>query len=562
MEDIIVLPPKSREGVTVYAADFGFAPDVQDNTDALCRAIAHCRAVGARKLCLAPGTYRIKSEDYIPLDDFEDFILDGCGAEIISETSYFFLLRRCRRVLVRNLTLDFDWAQFHLATLVRVVSRKGTEMTLEFLNGPAPRSCDVCSFNRFDPVRLTPGVEDGMEFWAHSHELFDFRPGHIPNSLTFQCTAANSEHMLPGQIYLARHLRQRQGAGFYVLDSEHITLRGNTIYSTMGMAHVIDGHSHHVLFDREVIRIRPGSNRFLSTDGDGIHVIRSTGYIVIQNCDFSGMGDDSINIHDCNMFISRRLSADTVLLENMGIGDPGDRFDLRNPDFSPAGVQLTLKQIRTNAQGAWELQFEETLPEEVGEGHMLMCRSYCGDHYIIRHNHFHDHRARGLLLQTSHGLVENNLFENIQGAAIFVMLEILRGSWYEGAGAEDITIRNNIFRNCNCCTWTTTIDVMAVLPDNTSQFKTFRDIRISDNAIITTKAPAVYISTCDGLTCDHNHIIFTGGPSKYPPVITERSSNCAFHGTTVGGAAITDQDILISKDTTSRRCMPLYAGLY
>ncbi len=551
LSDFTVLRPESHGGATVYAADFGFSPENPDNTDALQRAIAHCRSVGAEKLCLASGVYRIKSPDYILLEGFADFTLDGCGAEIISETSYFFALKSCTRVLVTGLTLDIDWEMHWPASLVQVVSNENHKLTLKFLNRPAPASCDICSFNRYDGERLTPGAQDGLEIWIHPHELSDFAPGDH-NTLQLRCTACNAQRMAPGEIYLARHMRQRRGAAFFLRDSSHITVENNRVYSTLGMTHLVDGYSHHLRFNREVIQIRPGSDRYISTDGDGIHIVRSLGHILIENCDFSGMGDDSVNIHDCNMLITHLPAPDTVLLEGEGTGQPGDTFELRRRDFSPLGT-LTLKEIRRTDTGVYRLQFTQPLPAEVGDGYILLCKSFCSDRYIIRNNYFHHHRARGLLLQTSHGLVEHNRFEDIQGAAIFVMLEILREHWYEGSGAEDITIRSNVFQNCNCGTWTTTVDVMAYLPDNTSPYKIYRDIKICDNTIVTAKAPAVYLSSCQDLTFTGNQITFTGSPSGYPTVIAERS--CGI---------VCDEgiDLQHSPNTDTRRCMPLYAHLY
>jgi hypothetical protein len=562
MNEIIILPPQTHGGIVVYATDFGFSTEATDNAEALRRALAHCKDTGAEKLCLAPRCYRMKNQDFILLDGFEDFTLDGCGAELLSETSYFFLMQNCSRVMVENITMDFDWEIYRPASLIRVLDQKDRVLTVEFLNCEAPESCDICSFNRFDPQRLTPGVEDGLEIWVHNENLSDFRPGDAPNSLTFRCNEPHVAKMRPGEIYLARHMRQRRGCNLFMVDCTHMTMKNNTIYCNLGMTHMVGGLSHHILFDGEVIKVRPNSERYISVDGDGIHIIRSKGHIVIQNCDFSGMGDDSVNIHDCNYFVLKKTAADTVLLENEGAGVPGDLFDLRAPDFAPTGMVLTLKQLIRHENGAYSLQFLETLPDWVGEGCMLTCRSFRSDHYIIRNNYFHDHRARGLLLQASHGLVEHNRLENIQGAGIFVMLEILRGLWYEGSGVEDLTIRNNIFQNCNCGTWTSTIDLMAVLPDNTSEYKTFRQVVISDNEIITTKAPVAYISNSEGVTFGNNRITFTGGPSGYAPVYKERSSHCIFPGNTIDGRPMIREDVKESNSTVSRRCMPLYAHLY
>ena len=62
------------------------------------------------------------------------------------------------------------------------------------------------------------------------------------------------------------------------------------------------------------------------------------------------------------------------------------------------------------------------------------------------------------MLQCSHGFVENNRFYRQQGASIYVMLELLHGLWFEGSGVDGLTIRNNIFINCNCANWSSVID--------------------------------------------------------------------------------------------------------
>lgn len=228
---------------------------------------------------------------------------------------------------------------------------------------------------------LSPGVPGDPEIWVHPEEFSVLGRGEADNRIRLRCTAKGVETIRPGAFYLVRHLRQRRGAAFFVQDSRHITLQNNCVYSTWGMTHMVNGQSSHILFDGEIIRIRPGSRRHISTDGDGIHIIRSQGYLQIQNCDFSGMGDDDVNIHDCNMLILRRLGSHTLLLENEGAGDPGDRLELLNKDFSPSGVSLTLRAVTQQEDGRYCLEIEEELPDWIEEGHLLLNRHYASDHF-------------------------------------------------------------------------------------------------------------------------------------------------------------------------------------
>lgn len=559
MTQIPVIPPDLRDKTTVYAADFGFSPANEDNAPALARAIEHCRETDAGILRLAPGVYRIKNTDFLTIRDRENFALDGCGAELISETSYFFMVQNCRQVLLENLTLDVDWNILRPASLARVISREDFDLELEFLDDDHPSlDFDICSFNPFDPIWLTPGVPGDPEIWVHPEEFSVLGRGEADNRIRLRCTAKGVETMRPGAFYLVRHLRQRRGAAFFVQDSRHITLQNNCVYSTWGMTHMVNGQSSHILFDGEIIRIRPGSRRHISTDGDGIHIIRSQGYLQIQNCDFSGMGDDDVNIHDCNMLILRRLGSHTLLLENEGAGDPGDRLELLNKDFSPSGVSLTLRAVTQQEDGRYCLEIEEELPDWIEEGHLLLNRHYASDHFVIRNNYFHDHRARGLLLQTKEGLVENNLFRRTQGAGIYIMLETLRGLWYEGTGAGQLVIRNNRLEECNCGGWTTAVDMMATLPDNTSGYTPFSDIRLENNTIRVTQLPAAWLGCCDGVT-------FTGNALEAPPteempaVVCERCRNENLSGNLFCGVPLAVDAVRRTQDVRERNRLQQYS---
>ena len=212
----------------------------------LCGRLPIAEQVDAGILRLAPGVYRIKNTDFLPVSGRRDFVIDGCGAEMISATSFFFGVTDCERVTLQNLTIDVDWQVMRPANLVRLLSRSGQELELEFLDEDCPPlDLDIRSFNPVDPDRLTPGVPGDAEIWLGSGDIPARRRGAAENRIVLTCTAPAVSALRPGGLYILRRIRKRCGAAFYIEDSRHITMRDNTVYGTFGMVHLVNGHSHH-----------------------------------------------------------------------------------------------------------------------------------------------------------------------------------------------------------------------------------------------------------------------------------------------------------------------------
>jgi hypothetical protein len=66
---------------------------------------------------------------------------------------------------------------------------------------------------------------------------------------------------------------------------------------------------------------------------------------------------------------------------------------------------------------------------------------------VIRNNHFHDHRARGILMGGAQALIENNLIERVTMESILVPADT--GPWYEGPGANHVSIERNTICSVN-----------------------------------------------------------------------------------------------------------------
>ncbi len=435
-----------------------------------------------------------------------NFCLNGNKSEFIFSNLGQFRLNDCDHILLRDIIIDWDWEKDRLASLIRVyaISEGYESIEIEFLElETVDTTISFNNMNQYDSVTLTPGTENGQELY-HDHLLTDkIEKGEKENHLRIFPAKDSFPNLSVGDVFLVRH-SPRRGSALIANNCTHMTLQNITVYSSPGNCFVIAGESHHIRLNSCTIGIRPDTNRRMSTDADGYHVAQSKGYHIIENCDFSFMGDDDVNIHDCIGFVLSRIDEYHIQLENAVSSKTGDIFEVKGPDFSDTGIFLELIDNKYENGGSL-LTFKDQIPLSIGETYMLRNTRFNSSHYIIRNNHFHHNRARGLLLQCSDGLVENNRFKGIQGAAIYVMMEALRNHWYEGTGVNHLIIRNNVFENCNVNDWSSIIDIMAIVPDSQSDYPVFSNITIENNRFDEFPSGVVFINKSKNVTIIRNH---------------------------------------------------------
>ena len=138
---------------------------------------------------------------------------------------------------------------------------------------------------------------------------------------------------------------------------------------------------------------------------------------------------------------------------------------------------------------------------------IIFNRTFHTDYYVIQNCRFTNNRARGVLLQGSHGLVENNLFENIQGAAIQIETGC-ENRWSEGQGVNYLLIRGNVIRHCDLNAWQMAVIYMGVyLPGGRTEYPIFTNIELCGNTIVDCPRLAGFFSSCENVRVHHNTVI-------------------------------------------------------
>jgi hypothetical protein len=546
--DSFVIEKPYLSGKRISVADFGAKAEKGIcNTQAFRKAIDACQKLPGTRLDIPKGVYHFYNAPdnvHIPLQNISDTLIDGHGSELIFHTPVaYWDLADCNRIHLKNMIFDWAWDEAPLATVgvIKQVARDGSFIDVVFPSAETvPSDMEIRIVGPFDPKRYTPGFPGGIEFRPYRNTYIhlagenesDEKMQHLVRELSnillpqmeklykdelriyTRNPAWAAERFLKGQCYNFRHF-EYDGVAVRTTRSSHITMENLTIYGCPGSGFFSSGGVHHLHFDRCRIMPRPGTARSISVSVDCLHVGNSQGHLLIEGCDFSFAGDDCINLHDNSSMGVRRLGSHRLLAlrvtESAMQLSKGSEIELRNPDLSPTGYFSRVNSVLYHPnERTCELALDKELPENLDKHSVIFHRSFHTDHYIIRNCRFTNNRARGALLQGSHGLVENNVFENIQGAAIQIETGC-ESRWSEGQGVDDLLIRRNIIRHCDLNAWQMAVIYMGVyLPNGRTDYPVFTRVELYENTIVDCPRLAGFFSSCQNVEFHHNTIINAG----------------------------------------------------
>jgi hypothetical protein len=258
---------------------------------------------------------------------------------------------------------------------------------------------------------------------------------------------------MDGKTVLTRLFRGNHA--FTCIDCQDFTLEQVTVHSAPGMAFVFDRNARNVVVRGNHVTPPCGNTcaqATPSTTGDGLHISGAQGPILVEANDFGWQGDDAVNINGLlvpGSFPDIDAGGDGLVnfkadktwsgrLSTWSVGDAVSVYDMGMKRLAggriesidgPAG-QVGMRADRP-VKGRVAVAVDRLAPKDV----------------VIRNNHFHDHRARGILLGAQSALIEGNLIERVTMQAIVLNADTDR--WFEGPPPRDVTVRNNKIRQVN-----------------------------------------------------------------------------------------------------------------
>ena len=412
-------------------------------------------AEGKSSVTLEKRVYRIKKN--ITLENTRNFTIDGNGAEIImlkNDVSAF-KLTNSNNVTIKNLSVDYDPLPF---TQGKVTKVEGNKFYFTIDNGypKLGKEFQKSYIHLFDKQgewkKSSADVYGKMDIVSPAEAIFTVRGKHV---------VENGDRVA---------VNFRSPSAFAISRCGKMDFENITIFASPGVAF----HSRYgrgkISFDSVKI-VRKKDGRLFACCADGINLATSSGGAVIKNCEFSYLGDDGINFHSELLPVAfKRGKRNFVFIYPYGqfkthfeeVFKKGDEMIFVRPgDYKIIG-KAHLEKILVSKDRKYEKFAPEFFPvrgtsgvsvyevrtlesiEDIPAGSFFYIPASGVEGFEITNNHFHDHRARGIRIMSSCGIIENNRFERLKTAAVTLGGEF--NYWRESGWCNNITVRNNVMR--------------------------------------------------------------------------------------------------------------------
>jgi len=504
--------PKADKLNTVNASDFGLSESNGDNYAAFQSALDYCSQHPQTKLVIDKGTYYFRSPDGLDADNCTDLLIEGSGATFIfSSTGYKFFIRNSDCVEIRNLNVDWNWDESPLASVVTVSNSNPAAHTLDLVFKDA-EYCDenirMAAITICDPETYTFGAKGYTKENYLYQDLTRIKSVEKISDNTLRVTHSGClDDFENGETYILRHFVY-DGTVFNIRNSsKNITFDNINIYGSTGMAYICEDSCSHFQIINNFIGVNPEhkDKRCVSLTADAIHIVNTNGCFNISGCDISGMGDDAINVHDGLGYISAVNDNTLTLIASAMRLKPGDTLAFKNDKFENTDSTAKIVSVKDIDWITKEVVVEK-LPESVEEGWTAYNTDCNSSNYVIRNNYFHENRARGLLLQSSNGLCENNRFYKTMAQAIKVVMDIEPTLWQEGTGVDNLVIRNNTFEKCNYSDWGAVIEIGTNIAGRSAQTAVFSNVEISSNTFTDIPSYLMKVNNVNGFVFSSNKV--------------------------------------------------------
>lgn len=455
----------------------------QDATPIVIEAIKKCKATKATKLVFEKGTYHFTpefaEEKYLftsnndeglkrivfNLTGMKNFEVDGQGSAFIFDGFISpFLCDKSNNIVIGNFSIDYKRTFHSEGTIVGAYTDSldiafSKEYPYMVQNNKLTFTGDkiIGKDNAGDPKRVIYPFWHLLEFDSKKHEPHPLAGDYL------NVQNMKVKELSPGvvRIFFPRlkgnvgnvmvfNASDRINSAITITDSENIYVNNVTIFHAGGMG-VVGQRSRNIFLDKFDVVAPKG--RMLSLVADATHFIGCGGKISLKNCKFESMMDDATNIHGIYVKIVELIPPYDAVVKLIHYQQFG--YDFLFPKTSveiteaesliPYQENKVKKSVRINKEYT-RVTFKDPISPKVKLGDVVASTQEYPE-VLIKNCTLQKNRARGFLLGSRAKIVVEDCYFHTHCAAI--NLEGDGRFWFEQSGVRDLTIRNNVFDNCN-----------------------------------------------------------------------------------------------------------------
>jgi hypothetical protein len=527
----------------------------QTPNDYFATAIAQAISGGYAQLVFPKATYNFVTPthagaSHVIIKGAKDLVIDGQGSTLnfASPLSGGVSIVNSERLAFKRFNLD--WPRTLMASIGTIVSINNKANTLRVRIAPqyhVESSTQIVALTPWD-AKSDP-ANPHFSLTSFYKEQYTNNTGtHFVGNQTFEIPYYN--HFIQvGDVFLVRHFGAAPWMSAISAAGHDIDFEQVNVYASPLMGFSISGGNGYRLSHCSVTRL--SAARLISSAADAVHAADTVGDIIIEDSTFAYQGDDGLNIHGA-IGGAAKAGQDFLHWTVGGEGswapygwakdDPIGWFDnvlgfhgttpFQSVSHAPSGLQINLKDKAPKGT---------TLVSDL---------SHAGARFVIRNNKYLYNRARGILLESSLGLLENNTFigQTLHG----LLLGVAPDS--EGPGVQNVIVRGNHFSNVgsipqiqpqpdpDAAYGAMMISVQGDASNVTSQVSVHANLVLDSNTFTNLRGPGLFITRANDVVVVNNQ--FTNTNLSRLPFVNLGTAN-------LGGSIVIDHahNIFLSNNT-------------
>lgn len=465
-------------------------------------------------------------------DEVKDLHVRGNGCTLMLLDTYVggFGLKNSKNVVFENMKIDCLEAPF-IQGVVKEYDKKTNLMTVE-----TDRASTIFDDSRLDErIQTCFGTIRNKNnpnlLKAEANNYFHFIDVKKLGEKEYQFTLSRQTDYMTNQYIEVGDkivLNTRGGETtfiFNVAQSNKCTFKDITIYNSPGGG--VCGYQllGDVVLQNFRMMPNPRSSNWICGSADGVHIQGNRGKVIMENCVFSNLIDDAMNLYQWEGPINKVVSSTALEVGAMvtmpKVGDTLEVVDCVTQRIMGTAkikelVPIPGKRIDSEAQVILETPINGMNPNNVKDTYYYFIKEKSHVGTTVKNSTFLNIRGRGLVLCSTDTVVENCKFQNLSNQVV--------QAWYgrgEGFEVQNLTFRNNTIENCNYLLQSVDkgligqIDIgMASDAMKQSAYISHNNITIADNQFIDYHGCAINIGNARNVLVENN--FFDLRTQKYP----------------------------------------------
>ncbi len=412
------------------------------------------------------GTYYVapenEAETYVfDLGEYEvnDLTIEGNGCKFVLLDNYIgcFSFRNSNNVTVNNMEFDCIEEPFIQATVtefdkaLQVITVETDEVYTVFDDSRMQDRFTTAYGmvrNRDNPYMLK-NTANNFFFFTSYEKLNDTK---FKFGLSSQTAYLTNNYIEVGDKVT---LNNRKGETTFIYDiceAGNFTANNILIYNSPGGGVVGRQNYGEIKLNGFKMMPDPKDNNWLCGNADGVHIQGCRGKVIMENCFFSNLSDDAVNLYqwacDVTKYISPTVIEVNTAVSPIEIGDTIEFVDQQSGKIYGSSKIRDMETVdgkRLTQAARLILETPVSGMKNGEESHYIFFnRNKSFGNTVIKDCSFMNIRGRGLVLCSSDTTVENCYFENLSNHAL--------NGWFvgeEGYEITNLTFKNNTVKNCH-----------------------------------------------------------------------------------------------------------------